>query len=90
MNNNNNNNINNNCNIISVCPHCKDYVLIEQLNCKIFRHGSIKLTGQQIPPHSNKQICDYLYKNNLIYGCGKPFEIIINNNSLETRVCDYI
>lgn len=24
------------------CPHCGDYVLIEKLNCGIFRHGTIK------------------------------------------------
>ena len=83
-------------NLITICPHCNNYVIIEQLNCKIFRHGVIKSSGQQIPPHSNKEICDELYDKKLIYGCGRPFHVIsINTNSnneleLISEKCDYI
>jgi hypothetical protein len=77
-------------NRISICPHCKDYMLIEQLNCGIFRHGVIKTSGQQIPPHASKQICDELYKKNLIYGCGLPFQIINRNGFYIVEICDYI
>ena len=58
----------------------------KQLNCKIFRCGIYKKTGKQIPPHSKKTICDNLAKNNLIYGCGKPF--IYKDDYVEP--CDYI
>jgi len=69
------------------CPHCYDFIEILEINCAIFRHGVYKQTGLQIPPHTNKDICDYLFLNNLIYGCGKPFKIIDNN---KTEICDYI
>lgn len=78
-------------NIIIECPHCSDSILIEQLNCKIFRHGIFKLTHEQINPHLSKLECDKLIFNNLIYGCGKPFRIKNDNNSkYEVEICDYI
>uniref|UniRef100_A0A6C0H4Y3 Uncharacterized protein n=1 Tax=viral metagenome TaxID=1070528 RepID=A0A6C0H4Y3_9ZZZZ len=72
--------------VIVQCPHCFDYIEIIEIKCGIFRHGIHKKLGLQIPPHSNKIFCDYLYNNNLIYGCGKPF--IIHSN--KTEICDYI
>jgi amino acid transporter len=33
---------------------------------------------KQINPHSPKELCEYYIKNDLIYGCGKPFRIINN------------
>ena len=76
--------------LIIKCPNCKDFVLIEQLNCRIFRHGVLKNNGQNIPPHSNKEMCNFYIKNNLIYGCGKPFKIIEENKELKAVICDYI
>lgn len=76
--------------LILICPHCNDLVVIEQINCAIFRHGILKKNGKQINPHSPKDICDYYINNNLIYGCGKPFKIITINNILKTEICDYI
>ena len=34
------------------CPHCFTPVLIEKINCAIFRHGTLKSNGQQIDPHA--------------------------------------
>jgi hypothetical protein len=34
------------------CPHCGDSVLIEQINCRIFRHAVYKNTGEQMDPHA--------------------------------------
>ena len=79
-----------NINIILTCPHCNSQILIEQLNCKIFRHGIFKANNTQINPHSSKQDCDYYINNNLIYGCGKPFKIIELNNEFKTEMCEYI
>jgi hypothetical protein len=75
---------------IIVCPHCNEYVIIEKINCGIFRHGMLKNNGQQIEPHSSKELSDFYIKNDLIYGCGKPFKISINNNIFFTEICDYI
>ena len=41
-------------------------------------------------PHANKYLCDYYIYNNLIYGCGKPFKIIVNGEKLIVEICDYI
>ena len=76
--------------IIVVCPHCNIPILIEKLNCFIFRHGIFIKNGQQIPPHSNKNECDYYIQNNLIYGCGKPFRIIKENQQYLAIICEYI
>lgn len=73
------------------CPHCGDFTEIIEINCSIFRHGSFKLTHQQLPPHAPKDYCDQASNNNLIYGCGKPFRLIpIANGKYTTEICDYI
>jgi len=77
-------------NIVIECPHCNQSVLIEQLNCRIFRHGILKHNGTQINPHSPKDSCDHYVKNDMIYGCGKPFIIKGNAPNLIVEICDYI
>jgi len=61
--------------IVVRCPHCLEPILIEKLNCRIFRHGTLKNNNQQMNPHETKEVCDYFFNNNMIYGCGKPFRI---------------
>jgi hypothetical protein len=75
---------------ILVCPHCNNYVLIEKINCGIFRHGTLKTNNTQINPHANKEECDYYINNNLIYGCGKPFRIVQKNDKFIIEICEYI
>lgn len=78
-------------NIFVTCPHCSDFILIEQINCAIFRHAILKSNGQQINPHETEENCNYLIKNDLIFGCGKPFRIITNDiNMYIAIICDYI
>lgn len=72
------------------CPHCKEFIIIEQINCAIFRHGYLKNNQKQIDPHATKELCDYYVRENLIYGCGKPFKLILNNNKIKPIICDYI
>ena len=78
--------------IIIQCPHCKDYiqVLKKEFNCKIFRHGIFKSNLKQIDPHLKKAECDRLKNEDLIYGCGKPFQLIELNGSFIAVICDYI
>lgn len=75
-----------------LCPNCNCKIIIEQINCGIFRHGYLKSTFEQINPHLSKNECDILINNNLIYGCGKPFRIILDqiNNTLIIEICNYI
>ena len=80
---------------VIVCPHCSYPIIIEKLNCGIFRHGVVKKTGKQIDPHSTKEVCDDLKSHDLIYGCGKPFQIVDKNagygeSNFVVSICDYI
>ena len=77
------------------CPHCNDFIIIEKLNCGIFRHAIYIDANQQIPPHSTKDFCDQLVAEKKIYGCGKPFQISSlsgDNGQVEWVVqkCEYI
>ena len=38
----------------------------------------------------SKEICDKAVAENLIYGCGKPFKIILKDDKFIIEVCDYI
>ena len=73
-----------------VCPHCNGTVVVDQLNCCIFRHGVIISTMQQMNPHAPKIECDQLAQSNQILGCGKPFRVIHEPNGLVAVKCDYI
>lgn len=79
------------------CPHCGGLIIIEQINCGIFRHGTYKTTGQQIPPHLSQIECERLINNGEIFGCGKPFRHSTLQSKEETYeikkklvICDYI
>ena len=72
------------------CPHCNEEIIIEELNCGIFRHGVLKSNGIQIHPHSAKELCDHYIQHGLIYGCGKPFRIFLVNNTYHIEICEYI
>jgi hypothetical protein len=77
--------------LIVDCPHCKEFVVIEKLNCHIFRHGVIKETGKQMEPHAPKNVCDELVANNQIFGCGKPFKVVKKEDGTYiSEICDYI
>jgi hypothetical protein len=72
------------------CPHCKEIIIIEQINCGIFRHGVFKNNLSQINPHLPKVDCDALKIQDLIYGCGKPFKLEQKDNKWIAIECDYI
>ena len=52
--------------IVLTCPHCNEFVLIEELNCCIFRHGVFIENDKQIDPHCSKELCDYYVNNKKI------------------------
>jgi hypothetical protein len=79
-------------NFVIICPHCDENIVIEKINCAIFRHAVIKTTREQLNPHSSKEICDDHILKNSIFGCGKPFKVIKNpkyiankNNAIDTE-----
>jgi hypothetical protein len=78
-------------NIIVKCPHCTLLVqtLVKEFNCKIFRHGVLKVNLEQIDPHLSKKECDQLKENDLIYGCGKPYELVKKEEDWVAIKCEY-
>ena len=83
------------------CPHCYLWteVPVEQVNCHIFRHayyvkwlanGDMILLDQ-LNPHASKDVCDQLYAEKKIVGCGKPFKFVKQeNDTYRVEICDYI
>tara|TARA_Y100000389_G_scaffold82793_1_gene79395 strand:+ start:2418 stop:2696 length:279 start_codon:yes stop_codon:yes gene_type:complete len=74
------------------CPQCDCPIQVsyDQLNCKIFRHGVMKSTMIQINPHLPEDECNRLREEGLIFGCGRPFQIVKDEEKLYAIVCDYI
>ena len=72
------------------CPHCNEFIIIEKINCGIVRHGIIKSTLKQMESHLPKDKCDQLKERNMIFGCGKPFQILMVNGEMVVQICDYI
>lgn len=91
--------------IMLECPHCKGIVIVapNEINCAIFRHGMLKSTRQQVPPHAPKELCEHLIATNAVDGCCRPFKMELTNvsetdssgNIIHSKVwkaveCDYI
>ena len=59
------------------CPTCGGMIEVaeNEVNCRIFRHGVLKSNMQQINPHSREAECKHYVANELIYGCGYPFQL---------------
>jgi hypothetical protein len=74
------------------CPNCSQSIEIVELNCRIFRCGVFRTTFTQIDPHLCKERCEELVRNEKIYGCGKPFQAFVSDNSgnVICKSCDYI
>jgi len=76
--------------LIVECPHCKETIVIEQINCQIFRHAAYKQTGEPIPPHAPLAECELLLSQDQIFGCAKPFKLLFENEEWVPVKCDYI
>jgi phage FluMu protein Com len=70
------------------CPHCKDVCMVHKkdIRCTIFRHAVYKKDMQFVPPHALKEECERWLKEDLVYGCTKPFKFDGN----EIKICNYI
>ena len=73
-----------------LCPHCNLFVMIQEINCAIFRHGVLKKDNSQMNPHLCKSECDRYVLEDLIIGCGKPFKVVLDNKEYKAEICDYI
>ena len=59
------------------CPHCSGSVVIGQsdVHCGVFRHAVYRCSGERIPDHSPKELCDRLVAEGRVFGCAKPFRL---------------
>jgi hypothetical protein len=65
------------------CPHCHISILIESVNCGIFRCGVYKHNGEPIDPHTPEEVSKRLVEEKKIYGCGLPF-MYLNGNLVKS------
>ena len=64
---------------------------IKNIRVPVLNFESIlKIDYKQINPHCSKEECDTYIENNLIFGCGKPFRVIMDGSEYKTEICDYI
>ena len=70
------------------CPHCEIFVEIDvqEINCGIYRHAFYK-SGQEVDPHETKETLERLIQQDLVYGCGKPFQFDVQTQKLIS--CEY-
>ena len=70
------------------CPHCymMCFVKHEDIKCTIFRHAVFKNKLEFVHPHASREECDRWIKEDLVYGCGKPFKFDGKN----VTIIDYI
>ena len=71
------------------CPHCNMGIVVDALNCGVFRCGVWKDTGLQINPHMSEDECRDAIGN--VWGCSKPFRIYTDASGVSrTTTCGYI
>jgi hypothetical protein len=84
---------------VFVCLHCQEPFIVshKEFNCRILRHGVYKHNMQPIPPHASKEECDALVRDDLIFGCGRPLQIIEKDvgtdspgSAYNVIICDYL
>ena len=69
-------------------------IVIEQINCGIFRHAVWKETMEPVHPHATQEQLEEWLRTEKIFGCGKPFRLIhkAGADAIEYTpiVCEYI
>lgn len=76
------------------CPQCNQlgFIMRNEINCGVFRHGHLKATGMPIPPHASEAECERLLEEGLVYdnACAKPYRIRKEDNVWKIESCGYI
>ena len=70
------------------CPHCSLMCQVprNEIRCTIFRHAVFKKNSAFVPPHAPKEECERWLKEDLVWGCAKPFKF----NGTTVEKCGYI
>lgn len=80
------------CDLELICPHCNETFIVSKkdINCAIFRHAVYRNNMNPINPHMKQEECENLLNRGEVYGCAKPFKIVMKNGIYTTEICDYI
>jgi hypothetical protein len=64
--------------IVVHCPHCglPAPVTAADIDKGALYHGTLKKNGRRLRDRVPAEWVQYLYDNDMIYGCGKPFFVI--------------
>ena len=70
------------------CPHCGNMIQVprNEIRCTIFRHAVFKNGMKFVPPHASEKECQRWLKEDLVYGCAKPFKF----DGKKVEICGYI
>lgn len=70
------------------CPHCELLCQVprSEIRCTVFRHAVFKKSGEFVPPHAEKEECERWIREDLVWGCAKPFRF----NGKMVEVCGYV
>lgn len=74
---------------IVTCPHCSTPVVIEQVNCAIFRHAAWRTTLEPVPPHATKTELETWASEGKIHGCARPFRLIPRPRQAPSEAIEY-
>ena len=77
-------------NFIINCPNCNEIIIIDKLNCGIFRHGNFIKNNKPINPHTSEKDCKRFIRKELVYGCGMPFKISLIDDKYIVEKCNFI
>jgi len=70
------------------CPHCQVMIQVprHEIRCTIFRHAVFKKGMRFVNPHASKEECERWLKEDIVYGCTKPFKF----DGKKVEICGYI
>jgi hypothetical protein len=70
------------------CPHCGQMCQVPRdlIRCTIFRHAVYKKDMKFVDPHASQQECERWIREDIVYGCAKPFRF----DGVKVEKCGYI
>ena len=75
------------------CPHCQGHIVVveKDVKCGIFRHAVYRCSGEPVPPHAPKAVCEQLVADAKVFGCAKPFRLVqVGDGCWRAVKCAYV
>lgn len=71
--------------LLITCPTCEILIEVYEVAHAEFRCGVYKVTGEPLPSHASRAVCETAFRTGQIYGCGGAFHLV-NGYAI---ACDY-